>query len=836
MNKFAPLTEAEIAAAIAAVPEEDCPTEGASQAVLPVPADAPSPPTSHPKLGKPAASWEYKDAEGNLLFVVNRFNLRDGRKIILPLSVWRDKDGALNWLWKGVPAPRPLFNLDKLAFDQSKPVVIAEGEKSAVAAQAVFHDHIVTTSPNGSSAADKADWSPLAGRKVIVWPDGDEAGQKYAADVGAILFDLGAEIRVIDARALALKAPDGGERESFKPGWDAADAIEEWAADLPKLKQVAASLAKPYVEAGARYVSYEPYEMRADGLWIEIEKGKGESATVIDVKVCQAFEIVGITRDTNGAEWGKLIRWRDKDRKIKTMIVTDAETHGDPGTLCQKLRNVGLYIKRNCQRYLAIYLSDVLTNNRVRLVERTGWHHIGGRDVFVLPEQSIGPDGGETVVFNSNSGAGYEAKGTLDGWKNGVGHLSAGQRMVVLAISAALAGPILYLAGQAGGGIHFVGPSSKGKSTLQRAAASVWGGGFENGFIKQWRATANGLEGAAANTSDTALVLDELGQIDAREFAPAVYAIANGSGKQRAGRDGHAREVRTWRVMVISSGELTVAAKIGEDRFRRAMAGQEVRLLDIHAVKDDALGVFDSTGGFCSAADLARAFSVETRANYGVAGPEFVRRLIAANMTRDDVNTFIREFVSANALDGVDGQIDRALQRFALIATAGELAISLGIVPWAKGAASDAAATAFNDWIEMRGGVVPAEDREAISRVRLFIEKHGNSRFEDIVGDDDAPLIRDRLGWRREHEDGREWWVLPEVWKSEICAGMDPTRVARTLAVAGLLRVPNGRGFQCLVSVNGQKLRAYVLTAGILCDDALCDDAGSGYEVARNAA
>lgn len=283
--------------------------------------------------------------------------------------------------------------------------------------------------------------------------------------------------------------------------------------------------------------------------------------------------------------------------------------------------------------------------------------------------------------------------------------------------------------------------------------------------------------------------------------------------------------------MVVSSGELTVAAKIGEDKSRRAMAGQEVRLLDIHAVKDDALSVFDSTGGFDSAADLARAFSVETRANYGVAGPEFVRRLSAAGVTSDDVNALIREFASANAVDRADGQIDRALQRFALIAVAGELAISLNIVPWAKGSASDAAAGVFGDWVESRGGVAPAEDRDAISRVRFFIEKHGNSRFEDADGDTDAPLIRDRLGWRKERKDSCEWWIPGEVWKSEICAGMDPARVAKALAEAGLLRAPNGRGLQCVVSVGGQKLRAYVLTARIL-----CDDAGSVYEVNRDAA
>src|SRR5262249_38456983 len=147
--------------------------------------------------------------------------------------------------------------------------------------------------------------------------------------------------------------------------------------------------------------------------------------------------------------------------------------------------------------------------------------------------------------------------------------------------------------------------SSKGKTTLLQMAASVWGRGGTPGYVRSWRATANGLEGAAASATDTALILDELSVVEARDAAAAIYGLANGSGKARAGRDGSLREPRSWRVLFISSGEVPVDAKLIEDRGRKSRAGQLVRMLDIPASR--AFGVFDHAGPDGDAAAVAKA-------------------------------------------------------------------------------------------------------------------------------------------------------------------------------------------------------------------------------------
>jgi hypothetical protein len=105
-------------------------------------------------------------------------------------------------------------------------VVVCEGEKAVDSAALIFPKSVCITSAGGCNAAAKANFKPLAGRRVMIWPDADEPGEKYAGEVARVLHALGCEVSIIDAMALAGMSPDGGTREPFA-GWDAADAIAE---------------------------------------------------------------------------------------------------------------------------------------------------------------------------------------------------------------------------------------------------------------------------------------------------------------------------------------------------------------------------------------------------------------------------------------------------------------------------------------------------------------------------------------------------------------------------------------------------------------------------------
>lgn len=311
-------------------------------------------------------------------------------------------------------------------------------------------------------------------------------------------------------------------------------------------------------------------------------------------------------------------------------------------------------------------------------------------------------------------------------------------------------------------------------------------------------------------------MLDEIGIGEPRDIAAAVYTLAIGVGKQRAGRDGGLREPKTWRVFTLSSGEMTVATKLAENGGRKIRAGQTVRLFDVPAERGLGFGAFDHAGNYDDAGKLADAIKNAATTAYGTAGPAFVRYLAAASAekianTKKLIALFVRNVISAEASE----QVARAAKTFALIAAAGGLATKCGVTPWAEGEAWRVAAWAFSRWVEKRGGTGSHEERQAIEQVRHIIEQHGEARFEPVIGNmRDVP---NRLGWRKGEGAEREWWVLPETFKSEICDGLDPTFVARTLAKHRMLKRQDGKHLQYLVTLpNKQRARVYVLTAAIL--------------------
>jgi uncharacterized protein (DUF927 family) len=435
-----------------------------------------------------------------------------------------------------------------------------------------------------------------------------------------------------------------------------------------------------------------------------------------------------------------------------------------------------------------------------------------------MPSCTIGTAGRELVLLDSPGTSTYDSRGTLEDWKKSVGTLTKGHGLPVLAISTALAGALLHIAGMEGGGVNFFGFSSKGKSTCAECAASVWGKGSSPGYVRSWRATANALEAAAAISSDTILVLDELGVVEAREAAAAIYQLASGSGKQRAGRDGRLRPPLTWSVLVLSTGEMPMSSKINEDRNgRRAQAGQAVRLLDIPADAGKGFGVFDNAGPDNDAARLSDTIKKASRTWYGTAGPAFVRRLVAedSNEAARHIAAAVEAFVDTTVVAAADGQVRRAAKRLGLIGVAGEMAAGWGIVPWAPGDAFAAAAAALTSWVDGRGGTEGAEVREAISRVRLFIERHGDSRFEPVDKSDDFRPVLNRAGWRKGSGSERLWLIPAETWRMEVCFGFDPSLAAQILAERGMLV----RGADCFTRVHkigGRPQRAYTITTAIL--------------------
>jgi hypothetical protein len=171
---------------------------------IPVPHDAPPPPTTHYQLGKPTASYAYHDATGRVVSYAVRFQMRDAQGTVVtdtetgkpkktdrPLTWGVGWNGSLGWQWKGWPPPKPLFNLHLLSKHPGWPVVVCEGEKAATAAMQL-PGMVATCSMNGAQSPGLTDWTPLRGRTVFIWPDNDEPGKLYAEAVVKLALEAGA--------------------------------------------------------------------------------------------------------------------------------------------------------------------------------------------------------------------------------------------------------------------------------------------------------------------------------------------------------------------------------------------------------------------------------------------------------------------------------------------------------------------------------------------------------------------------------------------------------------------------------------------------------------------
>lgn len=187
-------------------------------AVTPVPFDAPPPPSEHSRLGKPSMTHGYHNEDGELLQHVYRFDPSTGKQV-LPLIYCTD--GNLSeWRYQALAVPRPLYGLERLK--SSDHVLIVEGEKTADAARRMLgFDIPVVTWSGGSNAVAKANWVPLAGKSVVLWPDNDSPGFKAAIAVAD-------ELAKVDAASIKIVEPPSGVPEK----WDLANAEEEgWAGE-----------------------------------------------------------------------------------------------------------------------------------------------------------------------------------------------------------------------------------------------------------------------------------------------------------------------------------------------------------------------------------------------------------------------------------------------------------------------------------------------------------------------------------------------------------------------------------------------------------------------------
>ena len=529
--------------------------------------------------------------------------------------------------------------------------------------------------------------------------------------------------------------------------------------------------------------------------------------------------VSALTRDVDGEEWGAVVHWVDRDGRCQERAFAFARFYERGNTVVQELAGGGLAIKPGYERSLTQYLASFDPRDRIRSVTRIGWiDTIESRLSFVLPNTHLGVREGEDVIFQpeqySPTTRTIRGKGTLDDWREKVARLCRGNDLLVFSVCCGFAGALLKPAAMDGGGFHLYGTTSRGKTTCLQVAASVFGCGVDpaeasaHSYVRGWYMTGNAAEAIAAAHNDGILCLDEVGTCTAEDFGAIAYLIAGGQGKAAMTANRSLQRQRNWRVMVLSTGEISVRQE-AEETGRAAKGGQLVRLMDIPAsrIVNDPQEM--------PAATFIETLKRNSSQHFGVAGPEFVRQLIVvghAQALRSEVSSMLDVATDELAPKTASPEQRRAIRRLALVKVAGILAAQWMILPFGEADVARAVETVRDLWLE-EGAFMSDADR-GVQALRDFIlsEQH---RIPEVKS---GRTNRSVAGY---NDRKRELYLLLRKGFGSACGGHDPKEVAKVLERRGLLFKNEKDRLMSKHEIGGysRRLRVYAVRHAILDED-----------------
>jgi hypothetical protein len=163
-------------------------------------------------------------------FMVMRFP--DGHPIkqkYAPFS--KNTDGT--WSLK---RPEGLMPLYYKAEHTDKPVLVSEGEKANLGAEKIYKGDCATWH-GGVNSWQKADWSPIFGKEVWLFPDNDDAGFKCANDIAEMLVNNKCTVRVATPPTYFEPKDDlwdANQRNDFASSEDLEKYMQNFAQIKPK--------------------------------------------------------------------------------------------------------------------------------------------------------------------------------------------------------------------------------------------------------------------------------------------------------------------------------------------------------------------------------------------------------------------------------------------------------------------------------------------------------------------------------------------------------------------------------------------------------------------------
>ena len=743
---------------------------------------------------------------------------------------------------------KPLYNLQEITARPDVPVMVVEGEKTAEAAKLLFPEYVVTTSLMGAMSPRSSNWSALAGRNVIIAPDNDSTGSKYARTVNDILKRIDAKsIRGLDIKKLGRYTIVNGkpiQRESIVPEkYDLADVLEDgWTAELINewkdhkdfspfleiVQDVQATRDLPKEGEEILHIEGINYKLnsKTNTLWWEQVKEDKRTGEIIKTWLLLSGYIkpTYCMEDANG-DHGFLAKVvTRKNRTIECFFSRD-ETATEKDTtkiLLLKGLNIPHLKPANCYA-LNFYLNNFKPEFEAIGVDMVGWQR--DNKVYMLPfvnesrncyNTNLAGEKPVEYILQQKTAAPriLKKKGTLDEWKRTVGEVCRDNHLHTFAILVALTAPALKLLGEEGGFFHYVGSTSIGKSTILNVAKSVWG--FKD--LGSFRATDNNLESICKNSNDGAMFLDEMGEVDADDLFKIIYMLANGVTKGRADKNGNAKETSHFTVLAQSTGEIGLEAKLAEKKLQ-VKGGQLIRMAEIDADRGKGLNTFDvlninpdTNKPFNSGREQAEFLKTHADLNYGIVIDSFMQKVV------DRFNDYKEALKEAKAkwlaheLTGDEGvEIARMAKRFSTIFATGMIAVEFGIIPHSIAEIDSCIGEIFASWKDRFGTDSFYELKTIKADLRKLCVEQQYSRFLNADPTEEKVNLPHKKAGYWKTKDGvlHEYWIDTAVFDREVLKGRDK-KVFFPLLVEQEYIIKEGK-YQCIRRPAKEKPQRFIV-------------------------
>lgn len=463
--------------------------------------------------------------------------------------------------------------------------------------------------------------------------------------------------------------------------------------------------------------------------------------------------VLHVRNPQSGKDWAICIQFLDHDETLQTETFDDTDIFGK-GQYLHELRRHGLYLgfsPRSVTRLIHEWIWQSPPTKGWR-VDRTGWLTIPGEEqIYVQPDGSISSGhvvAHQEIVLRDASQA--EMNGTLQQWSGKVAAYAAGNRMLMFAIAAALAGPFLKAADLQTAAFNLFGRSSSGKTLLMQAAASCWG---HPASVRRWSDAVARLPALRRLYNDGSMAIDGF------PVSPTVKDLRTFASIEE---DSHYADADTrHRNVFLITAEASTATVFQRNR-KLCSEAFKARVCDIPADRE-RYGALGELHGHEEPDGLIAALHSAMASHHGHAGPALVRWMLHNPRTAQDrfsyhLERFMRRELRSRGEAMLDHIPFQQLRRLALVAAAGETAIVAGVLPWPRNSCARAVHEIASSW---HAAATETEFGQPLRWLRDFLARH------NLPWRGHEPIPEDQpVGF----QDDEHFYIKSEIFREEITA------------------------------------------------------------------